>query len=179
MRKITTSLFPVIVGIFFFLFGEVCLSDNIPFGTFNPYDDSAPKEKAYLIKPYINDLGIKWVTANIFRKKVESKPGVFDWKEPDFLVKDIFKDVDIVFNVNPKTKWQVKGSIKVGKNEYIPGGEIDGESFSLYKNFLKELVKRYKDRVHRWEIFNEPGIECKEIPEDYVKLLKISYLSIK
>jgi hypothetical protein len=179
MCKITISLFPVIVGIFFFLFGRVCIADNIPFGIFAPYDYSTPKEKAYLIKPYMNNFGLKWVTENVFRKKVEPRPGVYDWSEPDFLAKDIFKDLDLVFNINPKTDWSARGSIKVGKKQYIPGGDINGESFSLYKNFLKELVKRYKDRVHRWEIFNEPGIECKNIPEDYVRLLKISYLTIK
>jgi hypothetical protein len=110
---------------------------------------------------------------------VETRPGIYDWKEPDFFVKDSLKDLEIVFNFNPKTNWQVKGSIKVGKNDYIPGGDTDGESFKLYKTFLKELIKRYKDKVHRWEIFNEPGLECKDIPEDYVKLLKISYLTIK
>ena len=179
MREITTSLFPVIVGIFFFLFGGVCLSDNIPFGTFNPYDYGAPKEKAYLIQQYINDLGIEWVNENIFRKKVEPKPGIYNWSEPDFFVKDIFKDLDIVFNINPKTKWSVKDSVKVGKKEYIPGGEINSESYKLYRDFLKQLINRYKDKVHQWMIFNEPAPEYKGKPEDYVRLLKISYLTIK
>ncbi|MGB9715799.1 MAG: hypothetical protein ACPL1G_05275 [Thermodesulfovibrionales bacterium] len=177
MAKIT--LLFAILWITFIIYGNYCLAEDVPFGINNPYDDSAPKEKAYFIKPYISDLGIKWVNANIFRKKVEPKPGVFDWDEPDFLVKDIFKDLDIVFNINPKTKWYIEGSIKVGKNDYIPGGDTDSKSFRLYKNFLRELVNRYKNKVHRWEVFNEPSIEYKKIPEDYVKLLKISYLTIK
>src|SRR4030067_2012537 len=179
MRKITISLFPVIVVICFFLSEGVCIADIIPLGVNNPYDESAPKEKAYLIKPYMNDLGVRWVNDNVFRKRVEPRPGVYDWREPDFLVKDIFKDLDLVFNINPKTSWQTKGSIKVDKNSYIPGGDIDSESYKLYRTFLKELIKRYKDRVHRWEVFNEPGLEYKDIPEDYVRLLKISYITIK
>jgi len=179
MVKTKISLLFMILGIVFILLRGHCLAEDIPFGINNPYDDSARKEKAYLIKPYVNDLGIKWVNENVFRKKAESRPGIYDWREPDFLVRNILKDLDIVFNINPKTNWQVKGSIKVGKKDYIPGGDTDGESFRLYRTFLKELVKRYKDRVHRWEVFNEPGVECKNIPEDYVRLLKISYLTIK
>jgi hypothetical protein len=171
--------FFLILGITIILLGNYGLAEEIPFGINNPYDDSARKENAYLIKPYMNDLGIKWVNENVFRKRVEPRPGVYNWKEPDFFVKDILKDLDIAFNLNPKTKWQAEGSIKVGKNEYIPGGDINGESFRLYKTFLKELVKRYKGTVRRWEIFNEPSTEFKNIPKDYVKLLKISYLTIK
>jgi hypothetical protein len=179
MCKITISLFPAIVGIFFFLFGGVCLADNVPFGIFNPYDYAAPKEKAYLIKPAMNDLGVKWVNENIFRKKVEPRPGVYDWSEPDFFVKDILKDLDIIFNINPKTKWSVGGSIKVGKKDYIPGGEINSESYKLYRDFLKQLINRYKGKVYQWMIFNEPAPEYRGRPEDYVNLLKVSYLTIK
>jgi hypothetical protein len=179
MNKTRIIPFFLILGIAIILLRNYCLAEEIPFGINNPYDASAPKEKAYLIKPFMNDLGIKWVNENVFRKRVEPRLGVYEWKEPDFFVKDVLKDLDVVFNINPKTNWQVKGSIKVGKKDYIPGGDIDGESLKLYKTFLKELIKRYKDRVHRWEIFNEPDIEFKNIPESYVNILKISYLTIK
>lgn len=171
--------FLVIVGKMLILSGSYCLAEEIPFGINNPYDGTAPKEKAYLIKLYMNDLGVKWVNGNVFRKTVEPRPGVYNWKELDFLVKDILKDLDIVFNINPKTKWYVEGSIKVGKKEYIPGGEINSKSYKLYREFLKQLINNYKDKVHQWMIFNEPVPEYKESPEDYIKLLKISYLTIK
>jgi hypothetical protein len=169
----------LILGTILMLSGTYCLAEDIPFGINNPYDGSAPREKAYLIKPAMNDLGVKWVNENVFRKKIERRPGIYKWRQPDFFVKDVFKDLDIVFNINPKTKWYVKDSIKVGKKDYIPGGEIDGESYKLYTDFLKQLIKRYKDRVHQWMIFNEPAPEYKGRPEDYVKLLKVSYLTIK
>lgn len=161
------------------LSGSYCLAEEIPFGINNPYDYSAAKEKAYLIRSQMKSLGVKWVNANVFRKKVEPRPGVFDWKEPDFLVKNIFKDLDLIFNINPKTIWSAKGGIKYRENTYVPGGDIDGESFKLYKNFLKQLIHRYKGDVHQWMICNEPAPEYKHRPEDYVKLLKISYLTIK
>ncbi|OGL44484.1 MAG: hypothetical protein A2W05_00025 [Candidatus Schekmanbacteria bacterium RBG_16_38_10] len=179
MAKVKILLLFMILGMTFFWLGSYCPAEEIPFGINNPYDYSAPKEKAFLIKPYMNDLGIKRVNENVFRRKVEPRPGVYDWREPDFFVRDILKDLETGFNIDPKTNWQVKGSVKVGKGSYIPGGDIDSESFRLYKTFLKELVKRYKDKVHKWEIFNEPSIEYKNIPEDYVKLLRISYLTIK
>jgi hypothetical protein len=179
MAKMKFVLLFAILETVLILPGSQSLAEEIPFGINNPYDQSAPKEKAYLIKPAMNDLGLKWVNANVFRRKVEPRPGVYDWKGPDFLVKDIFKDLGLVFNINPKTDWSAGGSINVGKRQYIPGGDIDSESFKLYKTFVKELVKRYKDKVHRWEIFNEPGLECKDMPEGFVRILKISYLTIK
>lgn len=169
----------LILGTMLILSGSYCLAEDLPFGINNPYDGSASKEKAYLIKPSMNDLGVKWVNGNVFRKAVERRQGVYNWREPDFFVKDILKDLDIVFNINPKTKWSVKDSIKVGKKEYIPGGEINSESYKLYRDFLKQLINRYKDKVHQWMIFNEPAPEYKGRPEDYVKLLKLSYLTIK
>jgi len=155
------------------------VTEEMPFGINNPYDLSASKEKAYLIQSYMLELGVKWVNANVFRKRVEPKPGIYDWSEPDFLVNDIFNNLDLVFNINAKTRWASKGNIQIGKSEFVPGGDIDGESFQQYKNFLVKLIKRYKDEVHQWMVFNEPVLEYRRNVEDYVKLMKISYMTIK
>ncbi|OGW47165.1 MAG: hypothetical protein A2Y66_09130 [Nitrospirae bacterium RBG_13_41_22] len=179
MVKTKISLPFMILGIIFSSLGGHCLAEDIPFGINNPYDDSAPKEKANMIRHYMNDLGIKKVNGNVFRKNVEPKPGVYNWNEPDFFVNDIFKDLDLIFVINSRTNWPAEGSIKIGKNIYIPGGDINGESLKLYKEFLNKLIYRYKDRVHEWMIYNEPAQEYKSNPEDYVNLLKVSYMTIK
>ena len=178
-KKRMLSLVIGLVGMVILVGSHPCLGEEVPFGINNPYDYVAPKEKGYLIKPYMDDLGIKWVTANVFRKRVEPKPGSYNWREPDLFVKSIMKDLKIMFNINPKTTWPAKGSIKVNDNTYVPGGDINGESFKVYKAFLKQLVGRYKDNVDHWMICNEPAMEYRPRREDYVKLLKISYTTIK
>jgi hypothetical protein len=45
-----------------------------------------------------------------------------------------------------------------------------------YRNYVRAVVEHFKDRIHYWEIWNEPsGID----PDHYFKLLKIGYETIK
>ena len=54
------------------------------------------------------------------------------------------------------------------------------EGFKDYCTFLRELVKRYKGRIKRWEIYNEPNIFFWSGPHDrYPTLLKMAYEAVK
>lgn len=76
----------------------------------------------------------------------------------------------------------------------VLGKGVRGENCQYLKDFLNAAVARYKDRVHYWEIWNEPdqfrevasGIEdiknhvwFKGTHQDYARLLRVSYKRIK
>lgn len=45
-----------------------------------------------------------------------------------------------------------------------------------YRNYVRAVVEHFRDRIHHWEIWNEPsGIA----PDHYFKLLKVGYETIK
>lgn len=53
-----------------------------------------------------------------------------------------------------------------------------------WTNFIEKMVNRYKGRVSTWEVWNEPhlrGYSCywHDTPENFVKLLKAAYQTIK
>ena len=60
------------------------------------------------------------------------------------------------------------------------------KDYEEYNNFLRELVKRYKDKVDYWQIENEvfdntygPVVFWDGTKEEYIELLKNSYKTIK
>lgn len=65
--------------------------------------------------------------------------------------------------------------------DYPPTYSEDKMNFWL--NFVKALVERYCDRVHHWELWNEPNIayfwKPKPNPGDYARLVKESSKIIK
>ncbi len=54
------------------------------------------------------------------------------------------------------------------------------EGVADYAAYCKALVARYKDRIHHWEIWNEPNIFFWKGPKEmYPKLLSAAYAAIK
>ena len=54
------------------------------------------------------------------------------------------------------------------------------EGIQDYCNYIKMVVNRYKDRIHYWEIWNEPNIGFwTGTVEQYAELMKAAYDSIK
>lgn len=52
-----------------------------------------------------------------------------------------------------------------------------------WQRYVETTINRYKNRIKYWEIWNEPNIEVfwkpKPNPEDYLKLLQVSYTTAK
>src|SRR5271157_3773355 len=54
------------------------------------------------------------------------------------------------------------------------------EGIEDYVRFVRALVGHYKDRIHQWEIWNEPNIFFWQGPKEmYAELLARSYRAIK
>ncbi|MBM3472942.1 MAG: hypothetical protein FJX75_06735 [Armatimonadetes bacterium] len=134
---------------------------------------------------WFRDWSLKWL-------HVEPEKGRFDFAEAD---RQIDRVLELGINVLPllpfpSSDWgsSAPDSVKPGSGypanreraAYMPR---DMEEFA---NYVRTTVTRYKDRLHVWEILNEPVYTSYALPRekgytpaDYVKLLEVAYKAVK
>ena len=111
--------------------------------------------------------GVKWTREEFHWNWVEKKQGEYDWSFFDELVDSATAHgISIYGLVCYWTDWAKP--------------PFDDAFVQHYCDYLRVLVARYKDRIHHWEIWNEPNIFF--FPDDkarYAALLSAAYTAIK
>ena len=112
------------------------------------------------------DAGVKWSREDFGWSRIEPQPGKFTWDYYDHLVD--------CANRNGITVYAIVGYWTPWSKQYT------SEGVDQYVTYLRQLVGRYKDRIHQWEIWNEPNIFFWQGPKElYAEMLKKSYAAIK
>jgi hypothetical protein len=112
------------------------------------------------------DAGVKWSREDFLWGRIEPERGRFQWGFYDSLLACAKRNgISVYAIVCYWTPWT---------RPYTEEG-VDG-----YVAFLKQLVRRYKNDIHQWEIWNEPNIFFWDGPKElYATLLTKSYAAIK
>ena len=110
--------------------------------------------------------GVKWSREEFQWHRMEPQRGTYDFSFYDRLVETGNKHgISIYALVAYWTPWTQA---------------YEEEGFKDYCAFLRVLVRRYKDRIKHWEIYNEPNIFFWSGPrERYPTLLKMAYEAVK
>jgi len=112
------------------------------------------------------DAGVKWSREDFQWGHIERQKGKFDWAFHDELLACARRNGITVYAIVAYFPSWSKGYTEEGVDEYVA--------------FLKELVKRYKNDIRQWEIWNEPNIFFWQGPRElYATLLIKSYAAIK
>lgn len=118
-------------------------------------------------KKYLGPLGAKGIRLQTGWAKCEKQRGVYDWAWLDAIVDDALSQ-----GVQP---WL---EAAYGNNIYPQGGGTglggglpkSPEALTAWDNWVRALVRRYRDRVHEWEVWNEPDLGKGNTPEEYAAL---------
>lgn len=106
-------------------------------------------------RQYLGPLGAKAIRLQAGWAKCEKTRGVYDWKWLDEIVDD-----SLAQGVQPWLETSYG-------NPIYPGGGGPGlgdgmpkseEALAAWDQWVRTMVRRYKDRVHQWEVWNEPDI---------------------
>ncbi len=110
--------------------------------------------------------GVKWSREEFQWHRMEPRRGAYDFSFYDRLVETANRHgLSVYALVGYWTPWTKP---------------YEEEGFKDYCAFLRVLVRRYKDRIHHWEIYNEPNIFFWSGPrERYPALLKMAYETVK
>lgn len=128
--------------------------------------DRYPEDEMEHAARMAREAGVKWMRQSFSWGRIEPERGRFDWAYYDNLAacarRNGISTYALVSGWAPWTR---------------PYSE---EGIEDYLVFLKQLVAHYKERIHHWEIWNEPNIFFWQGPKEmYGSLLIKSYAAVK
>nr|HPO08700.1 hypothetical protein [bacterium] len=88
--------------------------------------------------------GIYWSRQSFEWRVAETAPHAYDWAH-----------FDTAMEVAERFGIQVLGLITTTPFGHAPASE---EELDRFAHFVRSVVERYRDRVHFWEIWNEPNL---------------------
>ncbi|SDW43760.1 sugar-binding protein [Paenibacillus sp. CF384] len=123
--------------------------------------------------------GAELVRNDFLWNTIEPSKGRYDWSLYDRIVAANKKSgLQMIGLLAYSATWASTAPQGAEMSEHYPPRTV-GE----YADFVYKTVKRYKDTVHLWEIWNEPNLDGFFRPthsaEAYVELLKAGYLAAK
>ena len=106
-------------------------------------------------RAHLGPLGAKSVRLQAGWAKCEKQPGAYAWEWLDAIVNDA-----IAQGVRPWLELSYGNPIYAGGGDTGLGGGFPSstEALAAWDRWCRALVERYQDRVHEWEIWNEPDI---------------------
>jgi len=120
--------------------------------------------------------GFGWLKHNFAWRDIEgAAKGHFDWTQTDRIVDAVQKHgLKLLVRVDHQPAWAGGG--------YPTNGPPD--DYNDFGDFVEALARRYKGRIHAYEIWNEPNLRREwggrpPNAAEYVRLLKIAYQRIK
>jgi len=152
-----------------------------------------------------HNFGYKWIRCMNMRNWIgwwkwnEPEKGKFNWSIPiisklGFRLKfgkgrteqsydqilDMYKEsgFGILVNVSSSPLWASSAPENV-KIKSPAKATLYYPKLDLWKEYIFNLVSRFKDKVKYWEIWNEPYAFTEQTPQQYVELLKVAYKAIK
>jgi hypothetical protein len=106
-------------------------------------------------KKYLGPLGAKGIRLQAGWAKCEKQKGVYSWEWLDAIVNDA-----VAQGVRPWLEFNYGNPVYPGGGDTGLGGGFPSspEALAAWDKWCRALVERYKDRVHEWEVWNEPDI---------------------
>ena len=179
--------------------GEMALNRSVRFAIIKPYtekDSLFGMNHAYPW-PHLLDLskqiGLCWFRDwSLKWHDVEPENGKFDFTEADYQIDRILEhDLNVLPLLPfPSSNWSSSAGPEVKEEDRYPASREriaympkDLEEFATY---VRTTVEHCRDRLHVWEILNEPVYTDYALPrgkgykvEDYVRLLQVAYRAVK
>ncbi|SOD99374.1 GH39 family glycosyl hydrolase [Spirosoma fluviale] len=119
-------------------------------------------------KAYLGPLGAKKIRLQAGWAKCEKVKGVYNWKWLDEII-----DFAVANKIEPWLETSYGNPIYEGGGgtNLLNSLMTSPEGYAAYDRWVEALVTRYKDRVHEWEIWNEPDHPMQKIePETTAEL---------
>jgi hypothetical protein len=123
----------------------------------------------------MNTVGVAWIRADFEWSGIERTRGSFTWSKTDVAVgQATAHGIHVLATLDYTPSWARRNQT----SDHYPPDDPDD-----YAAFARATVLRYKDRVHYWEIWNEPNYWRFWLPKPdvgaYVTLLRKAYAAIK
>lgn len=121
-------------------------------------------------KAYLAPLGAKKIRLQAGWAKCEKVKGVYDWKWLDEII-----DYAVANKIEPWLETSYGNPIYEGGGgtNLLNSLMTSPEGYAAYDRWVEAMVTRYKNRVHEWEIWNEPDHPMQKITPETIAELNI------
>jgi hypothetical protein len=160
-----------------------------PFGVNTFLQQEVEREKRELAVQMIADAGFRWIRQEFPWEDIEihargdfedrrHEPYRSAWEKYDHIVELAERyDLEIIARLSNPPEWSRAEGNAAGP--FAPPDNLDD-----YGDFVETVVRRYKDRIRYYQIWNEPNIypewgERPVSPEEYTELLEVGYSRVK
>lgn len=178
--------------------GQPARTDLISFAVLNPELAGRPVEpdSPFGIHPHweapefhyalARKLGARWARDHdtiqyTWWPYVESEPDKWRWYD-DGLALLARNNLSLLgeFLYTPAWAADVPDGTEVGGHRFASGA-YPPKNWEDFADYVYHTVDHYKDRIHVWEVWNEPSYHgfWKGTPEQYVKLLQVAFTAAK
>lgn len=147
--------------------------NTFPFHSNTHYEDLNIKdllEDAPVLIQKVSEMGVKWARVSVDWPSVEDREGEFHFEILDYTLKAL-KEKSITTYLCFHNGHPVHTS---GQQNPM----VSEASVKAWLSFIETLVKRYKDEVDYWELWNEPNYpgfwKPEPSPEEYTEMVRIS-----
>jgi hypothetical protein len=136
------------------------LAPDSPFGMGIYFGNRYSPDEMHRAAELAMDAGMNWSREELSWSRIEPTKGSFSW--------DVYDRAVSVATAHGISLFGLLDYWAPWTKPYTPEGIDD------YCEYVRRTVTRYKDRIHYWEIWNEPNIEpfWKGTPDQYADLLK-------
>lgn len=138
-----------------------------PFGMGIYFGNRYSPEEMHRAAEMAMDAGVKWSREEFSWSRIEPQKGTFEWEVYD-------RAVSVA---------TAHGISLLGLLDYWSGWTkpYTSEGIADFCEYVRRTVSRYKDRIHYWEIWNEPNAKgfWEGTPEQYADLLKAAAATCK
>jgi hypothetical protein len=145
--------------------------------------------------PVLADLGVKWARVQTGWAKTEKQPGVYDFSWLDEIVDKLLST-----GVTPWLSLSYGNPLYTKEMNTAPSGQppciVECEEFGVgfppikteeerrgWKNYVRALVKHFRDRVDHYEVWNEPDLlsfwKCQPKASEYVDFVRMTALPLR
>ncbi|HIE52386.1 MAG TPA: hypothetical protein EYP85_11555, partial [Armatimonadetes bacterium] len=134
---------------------------------------------------WFRDWSLKW-------QEVEPEKGRFEFAEADYQINRVLEQGLNVLALLPfpSSNWASRAGPEVKVTDRYPGNRermaYMPRDLAEFATYVRTTVRHYRDRLHVWEILNEPLYTSYALPqrkgyqvEDYVRLLRVAYRAVK
>lgn len=106
-------------------------------------------------KPFLGPLGAKGLRLQAGWAKCEKTPGVYSFEWLDAIIDDALAQ-----GVQPWLEFNYGNPAYPGGGDTGLGGGLPSspEALAAWDRWVRALVLRYRDRIHEWEVWNEPDL---------------------
>jgi lysophospholipase L1-like esterase len=118
----------------------------------NPYQQSGPQAVIDREMQLAAQLGVATLRVEFDWPLIEPSQGTYNWSRADYIVQEADKYGLQLQPVLAYTPQWATGSLGNSTNWY----EVPPANDQYWTDFVTQVVNRYKNSVHYWEIWNEP-----------------------